>query len=101
MGLRPTQGDEKRASVQQPLPMNRRPLLVIPSEAEGSAVPRTFRGDVFRPERSVVERSAISFFRFAQTLFSPHESESRVARLNPCHTLISATRKLLTQPRNN
>jgi hypothetical protein len=28
----------KNASVQQPLSMNRRPLLVIPSEAEGSAV---------------------------------------------------------------
>jgi hypothetical protein len=32
-----TQGDEN-ASVQQPLPTNRRPLLVIPSEGEGSAV---------------------------------------------------------------
>ena len=45
----------KNASVQQPLSMNRRPLLVIPSAAdlsrravEGSAVPRTFRGNVFR-----------------------------------------------------
>jgi hypothetical protein len=33
-----TQGDEN-ASVQQALPTNRRPLLVIPSEGEGSAVP--------------------------------------------------------------
>jgi hypothetical protein len=31
--------------------------FVIPSEAEGSAVPRTFRGNVFL----VVERSAVSF----------------------------------------
>jgi hypothetical protein len=45
----------KNASVQQPLSMNRRPLLVIPSVAEGSAVPRTFRGNVFSTERSVVE----------------------------------------------
>ncbi len=44
--------------------------FVIPSEAEGSAVLRTFRGNAkfypqtelsSRPERSVVERSAFSF----------------------------------------
>ncbi len=33
--------------------------VVIRREAEGSAVPRTFPGNVFRPERSVVERSAV------------------------------------------
>src|ERR1700679_2662445 len=36
--------------------------LVIPSEAEGPAVQRTFRGNVFRPERSAAER-----LRFALT----------------------------------
>src|ERR1700733_6517972 len=45
--------------------------FVIPSEAEGSAVPRTFRGNAesyaqkelsSRPERSVVERSAVFFY---------------------------------------
>jgi len=30
--------------------------FVIPSEAEGSAVPRTFRGHVFRQSGSVAER---------------------------------------------
>src|SRR5580700_7397691 len=35
---------------------------------EGSAVPRTFRGNVFRPDRSVVERSAVSFFVLTHTL---------------------------------
>jgi hypothetical protein len=36
----------KDASVQQPLFMNRCPFLVIPSEAEGSAVPRTPPGNL-------------------------------------------------------
>jgi len=31
-----------------PLPFNNPLLFVIPSEAEGSAVPRTFPGNVFR-----------------------------------------------------
>src|SRR5580700_5629481 len=35
---------------------------------EGSAVPRTPRGNVFRPDRSVVERSAVSFFVLTHTL---------------------------------
>jgi hypothetical protein len=54
MGLRPTQGDEN-ASVQQSLFIEPLPFpFVIPSEAEGSAVPRTFRGNVFR--QSVANR---------------------------------------------
>jgi hypothetical protein len=61
MDLRPTQGDEKRgqpATAVHPsvtaaegsaaLP------FVIPSEAEGSAVQRASRRNVFRPERSVI-----------------------------------------------
>jgi hypothetical protein len=36
-----------RAFIQQPrFPYNDPPLFVIPSAAEGSAVPRTFRGNV-------------------------------------------------------
>jgi hypothetical protein len=35
------------------------PPFVIPSAAEGSAVPRTSPGNVFRPERSVAESSAV------------------------------------------
>jgi len=34
---------------QPPFPCNDPLLFVIPSEAEGSAVPRTFRGNVFQP----------------------------------------------------
>src|ERR1700692_4390596 len=41
-----SKSDLKNASVQQPPFMNRRPFLfVIPSEAEGSAVPRTTPGN--------------------------------------------------------
>jgi hypothetical protein len=45
MGLRPTEGDEG-ASVQQQLSIEPSPFpFVIPSEAEGSAVPRTSPGN--------------------------------------------------------
>jgi hypothetical protein len=47
MGLRPTQGVEKRLGPVTTLYGNVAPSFVIPSEAEGSAVPRTFRGNVF------------------------------------------------------
>jgi hypothetical protein len=45
MGLGPTQGDEKRLGPVNTLYGNVAPSFVIPSEAEGSAVPRTFRGN--------------------------------------------------------
>jgi hypothetical protein len=55
MGLRPTQVDEKRLGPATTLYGTKALSLVIPpapacrgSEAEGSAVPRTFRGNVFR-----------------------------------------------------
>jgi len=74
MGLRPTQGDEKRllssnalyGSGALPFVIPKRSrgtaslTFVIPSAAEGSAVPRTFLGNVFRPERSGVEGSAVA-----------------------------------------
>jgi hypothetical protein len=56
MGLRPTQGDEKRLLSsnrslwkRHPPPLSSRPER---SAVEGSAVPRTFLGNVFRPERT-------------------------------------------------
>jgi hypothetical protein len=49
MGLGPTQGDEKRPGPATTLYRTVALPFVIPSEAEGSAVPRTFRGNVFRP----------------------------------------------------
>jgi hypothetical protein len=48
MGLRPTQGDEKRLGPATTLYRTIALSFVIPSEAEGSAVPRTFPGNVFR-----------------------------------------------------
>jgi hypothetical protein len=50
MGLRPTQGDKKNLRPATTLYRTVAFSFVIPSEAEGSAVPRTFRGYVFRPE---------------------------------------------------
>jgi hypothetical protein len=44
MGLRPTQGDEKRRPSETTFHRKVTLSFVIPSEAEGSAVPRTFRG---------------------------------------------------------
>ena len=49
MGLRPTQGDEKRLGPASTLYGTATLPFVIPTEAEGSAVQRTFRGNVFRP----------------------------------------------------
>jgi hypothetical protein len=47
MGLRPTQGDEKRLGPATTLYGTVALSFVIPSEAEESAVQRTFRGNVF------------------------------------------------------
>jgi hypothetical protein len=70
MGLRSTRGDEKRLPFSNHFPWSVALPFVIPSAAEGSAVPRTSPGNVFRPKRtriswkeirgSVVERSAVS-----------------------------------------
>jgi hypothetical protein len=60
MGLRPTQGDEKRLGPTTIFYGTVALSFVIPSEAEGSAVLRTFRGKCFSTERSGVERSAVS-----------------------------------------
>jgi hypothetical protein len=48
MGLRPTQGDEKHFCSATALYGSVALPFVIPSEAEGSAVPPTFPGNVFR-----------------------------------------------------
>jgi hypothetical protein len=71
IGLWPTQGDEKRLSPTTTLHGATALSFVIPSVAEGSAVQGTSPGNAnsysqtklsSRPERSVVERSAV-FFR--------------------------------------
>jgi hypothetical protein len=48
MGLWLIRGDEKRRGPAATLYGTVALSFVIPSEAEGSAVPRTFRGNVFR-----------------------------------------------------
>jgi hypothetical protein len=48
MGLRPTQGDEKRLGPATTLYLTVALSFVISTEAEGSAVPRTSLGNVFR-----------------------------------------------------
>src|SRR5882757_4807970 len=48
MGLRPTRGDEKSLRPATTLYRTVAPSFVIPSAAEGSAVPRTSPGNVFR-----------------------------------------------------
>jgi hypothetical protein len=52
MGLRPTQGDEKRLGPATTFLVIATLSFVIPSEAEGSAVPRTSPGNVFSTERT-------------------------------------------------
>jgi hypothetical protein len=47
MGQRPAQGDEKSLRPATTLYRTVAPSFVIPSEAEGSAVPRTFPGKCF------------------------------------------------------
>jgi hypothetical protein len=65
MGLRPN------ASVQQPRFMKPLPLpFVIPSEAEGSAVPRTFRGNVF--DRAWRSGELCNLILVLAYLFGPH-----------------------------
>jgi hypothetical protein len=60
MGLWPTQGDEKRfgpaATLYATIPLS----FVIPSEAEGSAVPRTFPGnaEILSSNRIVISTGA-------------------------------------------
>ena len=68
MGLWPTQGDEKRFGPATTLYETVALSFVIPSEAdlsrravEGSVVPRTFRGNAFRPSATV--RNARAFSR--------------------------------------
>jgi hypothetical protein len=89
MGLHPTQGDEKRflSSNRTPWKHGPPPLssratalhgsvalpFVIPSVAEGSAVQRTFPGNVFRPklpQNRHPERSASQIYRVTQRLMA-------------------------------
>ena len=50
MGLRPTEAEEKRLGSATTFYGTVALSFVIPSEAEGSAVPRTCLGNVFRRE---------------------------------------------------
>jgi hypothetical protein len=59
MGLWPTQGDEKRLGPATTFDGTVALSFVIPSEAEGPAVPRTLRGNVFR--QSVAQRRDLRF----------------------------------------
>ena len=59
MGLQPAQGDEKRLGPATTLYRTVALSFVIPSEAEGSAVPRIFPGNVFR--QSVAEWRDLRF----------------------------------------
>ena len=123
MGLRPTQGDEKRLLSSNRSPWKRRPPLCHPERtrischaapdtvacapfskerrmkfanatkfyrksgaAEGSAVQRTFRGNVFR--QSVVERPAVSHVLFRPSHLQIRQREllaavKRSLRLHP------------------
>ena len=63
MGLRPTQADEKRLGPATTIYGTKALSFVIPSEAERSAVPRTFPGNVFR--RSVAEWRDLRLLTFA------------------------------------
>jgi hypothetical protein len=80
MGLRPTQGNEKRLGPASALygtvtlSLSSRPKR---SGAEGPAVPRTLRGDVFRPERTrischaALDRAACApFFKERRMMFA-------------------------------
>jgi hypothetical protein len=48
MGVRPPKGMKNAFRPANHFPWKHHPPLVIPSEVEGSAVLRTFRGNVFR-----------------------------------------------------
>jgi hypothetical protein len=61
MGLPPTQGDEKRLGPATTLYATVVLSFVIPTGAEGPAVPRTFRGNVFL--KSVAEWRDLWFTR--------------------------------------
>ena len=76
MGQRPTQGDEKSLRPATTLYRTVALSFVIPSEAEGSAVPRTFRGYVFRQSVAQWRDLRFLFLVLTQTLLPRmHKSE--------------------------
>jgi hypothetical protein len=74
MGLRPTQGEEKRLGPATTLYRTVALSFVIPSEAEGSAVPRTSLGNVFR--QSVAEICGFSFLNTQSSTGVPATREN-------------------------
>jgi hypothetical protein len=74
-----------RPFIQQPTFLYNYPLLfVIPSEAEGSAVPRTFLGNVFRPEQAL--RTDLRF-----KSERPDTSRKKKSEIRPFQTRIKVT----------
>jgi hypothetical protein len=94
MGLRPTQGNEKRLGPATTLYETVTLSFVIPSEVEGSAVPRTFRGNAeFCPQTNLSsrlprravgpERIQISYHaELASSTFAPFRRERRMRMAN-------------------
>ena len=74
MGLRPTQGNEKRLGPASTLYGTVTLSLSSRPERRDLRFPRTFRGDVFSTELSVVERSAVSLGRSRKPAKSTHIS---------------------------
>src|SRR6267154_4128494 len=85
MGLRPIQGDEKSLRPATTLYRTVAPSFVIPSEAEGSAVPRTFRGNVFP------SRCTETFGAHRKTLFAQHVRGSLYFLLSRADSMAAVT----------
>jgi hypothetical protein len=87
MGLWPITGDEKRLGSATTLCETVALSFVIPSEAEGSAVPRTFRGNTeSRPATELSsrpERTRISYYAGLTTsTYAPFRKERRMRIAN-------------------
>jgi hypothetical protein len=72
VGLWPTHGDEKRLGPATTLDGTVAFSFVIPSEAEGSAVPPSFLGNVFRPSVEADRLCATQLDREAETAKRVH-----------------------------
>src|SRR5882757_3315665 len=100
MGPRPTQGDEKSLRPATTLYRTVALSFVIPSEAEGSAVPRTFRGHVFR--QSAAERRDLCVDASSWKCFSTERSRGTCGSTElswKCFWVEATLRLHLDQPR--
>jgi hypothetical protein len=80
MGLRPTQDDEKRLGPATTLYGTVALSFVIPSEAEGPAVPRTFRGNVFRKSAARLQKNLLPLSTRPQNRTTVHISNRHMGR---------------------